>query len=171
MPTNYYMFFVAALIPMFVVFIYYSEPVMGKAWRNLNGFSKEDLQKGNPLGIFGGSYFLCLLLSLMVSSLVIHQGHTLQMMLPLGTSELPDDLKIAFMDLMSKYGDNHRTFKHGAIHGGFGAIFLALPLIGVNALFERKGWKYIMIHTLYWLITLTFMGGLLCATLKYAPLT
>ena len=171
MPTNFYMFFISALIPLIVGMIYYSEPLFGKAWRNLNGFSKEDLKKGNPLSIFGGSYLLCLFLSLMVSNLVIHQGHTLQMMLPSGTTELPDDLKIAFMDLMAKYGDNHRSFGHGALHGAFGGLMLALPVIGVNALFERKGWKYIFIHAGYWVITLTLMGGLLCSTLKYAPLT
>ncbi|MEM1124806.1 MAG: DUF1761 domain-containing protein, partial [Bacteroidota bacterium] len=34
----------------------------------------------------------------------------------------------------------------------------------MNALFERRGWKYIWIHTGYWFITLALIGGLLCAT-------
>jgi len=171
MPTNFYMFFVAAFIPMIIGFIYYHDALFGTMWRKLNGFTKEDLEKDNMLAILGGAYFLSLLLSVMVSSLVIHQGHALQMMLPSGSTELPDDLKIAFMDLMAKHGDNHRSFTHGLIHGAFGGIFLALPLIGINSLFERRGWKYIFVHTFYWLITLGLMGGLLCATLEYAPLT
>jgi hypothetical protein len=32
-----------------------------------------------------------------------------------------------------------------------------------NALFERKGWKYIWINTGYWVITVSIMGGILCA--------
>ena len=171
MPTNSYMFFVSALIPMFIGFLYYSDALFGKTWRQLNGFTKEDLEKGNALAIMGGAYILCVLLSVMVSSLVIHQGHTLQMMLPSGATELPEDLKVVFMDLMAKHGENHRSFQHGVIHGAISGVFLAIPLIGVNALFERRGWKYIMIHSFYWIITLGLMGGLLCATLKYAPLT
>jgi len=43
-----------------------------------------------------------------------------------------------FSDMMAKYGTRFRTFKHGAFHGTLTAIFFALPLIGINALFERK---------------------------------
>ncbi|MEM1124805.1 MAG: DUF1761 domain-containing protein [Bacteroidota bacterium] len=75
-----------------------------------------------------------------------------------------------FNELMAQYGDHHRSFGHGALHGGIIALFAALPLIGINALFERRGWKYIWIHTGYWFITLALIGGLLCATLDYAPL-
>lgn len=32
----------------------------------------------------------------------------------------------------------------------------------INALFERRGFKYIAIHTGYWLITLAIIGGLMC---------
>jgi len=72
---------------------------------------------------------------------------------------------VAFME---KYGDRHRTFGHGAAHGIFFSIFIALPLIAVNALFERRGWKYIMIHWGYWMISSILIGGLLCATLNYS---
>ena len=71
---------------------------------------------------------------------------------------------------MAKYGNNFRTFSHGALHGIILAIGIGLPVFGTNALFERRGGKYIFIHLGYWIITLALMGGLLCATLKYAPL-
>jgi len=70
----------------------------------------------------------------------------------------------------NKYADVHRTWSHGAVHGVIAAISVALPLIGINSLFERRGWKYIGIHFGYWLLALALMGALLCATLKYAPL-
>jgi hypothetical protein len=77
---------------------------------------------------------------------------------------------IAFNDLMTQYGGNFRTFGHGAGHGVMFTVLFVLPLIAINALFERRGWKYIFIHTGFWLINLALMGGLLCATLVYPVL-
>jgi hypothetical protein len=37
-----------------------------------------------------------------------------------------------------------RTFKHGALHGFLSGLFLALPIIGTNALFERS-FKYTLV--------------------------
>jgi hypothetical protein len=56
----------------------------------------------------------------------------------------------------------HRSFGHGALHGAIGAIFFVLPVLGINALFERKGWKYILINVGYWVVTLTIMGAIIC---------
>ena len=36
-------------------------------------------------------------------------------------------------------------------------------VIGINALFERKGFKYIAINAGYWILCLGLMGGVLCA--------
>jgi len=48
---------------------------------------------------------------------------------------------------VTKYADTHRTFSHGAFHGVLVSIFFVLPIIGINSLFERRGWAYILIHT------------------------
>jgi len=45
---------------------------------------------------------------------------------------------------------SHRSFGHGFLHGGFLTVFLILPIIAINAIFERRGWKYIWIHAGYW---------------------
>ena len=73
------------------------------------------------------------------------------------------EIRKYFDDFMSKYGDRHRSFGHGAIHGTFAGLFGALPILGTNALFERKGFKYIAVNVGYWIITLALMGGLMCA--------
>ena len=31
------------------------------------------------------------------------------------------------------------------MHGSMAGLFIALPVLGVNALFEGKGWKYILV--------------------------
>lgn len=64
---------------------------------------------------------------------------------------------------MDKYGNNFRTFKHGAFHGTIGGFFFATPVLCINALFERKSFIYIAINAGYWIITLALMGGVICA--------
>ena len=64
--------------------------------------------------------------------------------------------------LMQKYGENFRTFKHGALHGSVIGLFVVLPIMGTNALFERKGGKYIFVNVSYWVLCLALMGGVLC---------
>jgi hypothetical protein len=49
------------------------------------------------------------------------------------------------------------------MHGAMTGIFIALPMIGTNALFERKSWKYILINTGYWFVSATLIGGVISA--------
>jgi hypothetical protein len=41
------------------------------------------------------------------------------------------------------------------------AIFIVLPIIGINSIFERKSFKYVLIHVGYWALTLALMGGVI----------
>lgn len=67
-----------------------------------------------------------------------------------------------FGDVMATYGNDFRTFKHGALHGTITGIGLALPIVAVNAMFERRGFKYIAVTAGYWILCLILMGGFLC---------
>jgi len=72
------------------------------------------------------------------------------------------EVKALFDMLMERFGTEFRTFKHGALHGVIAGLFIVLPVLGTNALFERKGWKYILINVGYWTLTLALMGGIIC---------
>lgn len=170
MPTNYYLFFIAALIPLLVGSIYYNPKVLGGPWMRVNGFTDADMEGANMALTFGLSYVLSILAAFILSTLVIHQAGVIQMMSP-AVAESGSAAQQQFNELMTQYGNSHRSFGHGFLHGGFLTVFLILPIIAVNAMFERRGWKYIWIHTGYWFITLGLMGGLLCSTLEYAPLS
>ena len=169
MPANFYMLFVAALIPLVIGAIYYHPKVLGKAWMKTNGFENSDLEGGNMPLIFGLTFLFSVLMAFTLSSIVIHQAAVLSMFMP-EAMVLGSEDQVAYNDLMVLYGDRFRTFGHGAIHGTMLTLFFVFPLIAINALFERRGWKYIFIHSGFWLINLILMGGLLCATLKYATL-
>lgn len=157
-------FFLAALIPMIVGSIYYSPLLAGNAWMKTNGFTKESLEGGNMAIILGICYVFALLLTVPVWQMVVHQTGvygTLAMIEGFGVEG--SEIETYYQNFMAMHGDNHRTFGHGAMHGGvIGGLGIALPIIGINALFERRGWKYIAIHVVYWMITLGLMGGVLC---------
>lgn len=160
------MYFVAALIPMVIGAVYYHPKVVGGAWMKTNGFSTEDLEGGNMPVIFGVAYLMSLILAFGMTSLVIHQTGVAGLFMP-EAQEAGSVMANEMQDFMAKYGDRHRTFSHGSVHGIIFAIFTILPVITIIANFERRGAKYVFVHFGYWLITLALMGGLLCATLSW----
>jgi hypothetical protein len=66
-----------------------------------------------------------------------------------------------YNQVMELVGGKHRTFGHGAFHGGFDALFIIMPILATNALFERKGFKYILVNSVYWIVCLALIGGVL----------
>jgi hypothetical protein len=163
MTTNFLALFGAALIPLIVGAIWYSPMVFGKTWMRVAGKTQEELEKGNMALIFGLTYILGVLLAMGLSGLTNHQSGVIQLfaMHP-GFAVEGSQVKIMFDNIMTEFSNTHRTFGHGALHGGIAAIMIALPLIAINALFERRGAKYIGIHFGYWFLTLILIGGVVC---------
>jgi len=169
-PTNWWIYLLTALIPLAVGAVYYSPKVMGNTWMKLNGFTEESLEGANMGIIFGLSYLMGFMISMGMAQLSIHQGGVAQMMMP----EIMESGSVAqstFNDLMATYGMKYRTFSHGALHGSLAAVLFIMPFIATNAMFERRGWKYIWLHTGYWVITLTLIGGVVCKFLTWAPMS
>jgi hypothetical protein len=164
MDINSYIFFVAALIPLATGFIWYHPKVFGNAWMKSAGLSEERVKGANMALIFGLTYIFSLLIAFVLSGITIHQFGLLSLMADQPDVYNPDspagqELK----ELMDRYGDRYRTFGHGAFHGAIAGIFLAFPVIAVNALFERKNFRYSLINSGFWIVTIALMGGLVCA--------
>lgn len=153
----------AALIPMVVGFIWYHPKVLGTAWMKACNLDEEKLKGGNMAVVFGVSLLLSFMLAIITQVIVIHQTHLFSI---LGVQ--PDFKEAGSMssELFNKitelYGHSFRTFKHGVFHGVIFSIFFILPVLGTNAMFERKGFKYIMINVGYWTLTLALVGGVIC---------
>lgn len=162
MSVNWIAIIVAALIPMVVGFIWYNPNVFGKAWMSACGLSEEDVKGANMALIFGVSLILSLLLATGVIPVVIHQVHlySLVMNQP-GFEKEGSDLMLWLTAATNQHGDNFRTFGHGTFHGALLGLFVVLPVLGTNALFERKGFKYIAVNVGYWVVCLALMGGLI----------
>ena len=152
--VNWLALLAAAASSLVVGFIWYG-PLFGKAWMSATGMTEEKMKTGNIGVIFGVTLLLYVMLAFTVNGMVIHQIAAEQLAF---TNPDADSFK-AFM---AEFGNVHRNFGHGALHGAIGSIFFVLPVLGINALFERKGWKYILINVGYWTIALAAMGSILC---------
>ncbi len=159
MQLNYWLILATGIIPIFIGFLWYNPTIMGKKWMETVGITEESMKGANMPLIFILSYVFGCMLSLALHTVVIHQMGFKSVMDGDTTSETLGYMKNFF----ETYGTRFRTFKHGVLHGVITAIFVALPVIGVNALWNRKSAKYIFIHVGYWVICMGLIGGVLCA--------
>lgn len=162
MQFNFLAIVVAALVSMPVGFIWYNPKVFGNAWmREIGVTDPEKMKEGvSMLKIFSITLIFSFILASGMMNIAIHQTglNSLLQGQPItkdSTVQLLLDGKP--IDWLSSF----RTFKHGAFHGFLASILYALPLIGTQAVYERRSFKYIFIHVGYWAITMMLMGGIL----------
>ncbi len=164
MPINWIALLVSAIVPLLIGSIWYHPKVFGSAWMKLVGLSEADAQKMNMPMVFGLTLLLGFFLAVQLNFIVIHQmgvySSTANEPNVADPSSEAGAMVAAFMD---KYGNNFRTFRHGVLHGILTGLFLVLPVLAINAMFERKTWRYIWINAGYWVVTLALMGGIICA--------
>ncbi|OAV46212.1 DUF1761 domain-containing protein [Lewinella sp. 4G2] len=168
-PNNPWLLLLVGLIPLLVGALYYSPIGFHKAWMKANNFTEADLEGANMVKIFGLAYLYGVILASFLPSLVMHQTGLSGIfgMLP----EWADKSSALWTDLNAmddKWGmfSRHLHFGHGVMHGIVSSVFLVVPIVSINSLFERRGWKYAAIHIGYWTICLALMGGVLCEFLE-----
>ncbi|MHA3787661.1 DUF1761 domain-containing protein [Flavobacterium hauense] len=159
MQINFLAILVAALSTLPVGFIWYNPKVFGTIWMNETGMTEEKAKGANMFKVFGLTILFSFMIAFILEFLVIHQFGASGMVGGPGAA----NIKPSYAAFMADYGTAYRTFKHGALHGFMTGLFLALPLVGINSLFERKSWKYILINGGYFIVCFTIMGGIICA--------
>lgn len=163
MMPNFLVILIAALVPMVMGFIWYNPKVLGTAWATAAGVTEEKMKGGNLALIFGLSFVLSFFMAFGLQFLVIHQFHLFSILAnEPGIRDPHSETGMMAAAFMEKYGHNFRTFKHGLFHGVLGGIMIATPILGTNALFERKSFRYFAINAGYWIITMGLMGGIIC---------
>ena len=123
------------------------------------GLTQEQMQKGNMAKIFGLTFIYSFMLAFIMSAVVVHQMGALGM---IGGPDFIATAKPSYAAFMADYGMAFRTYKHGALHGFMSGLFIALPIISINGLFEQKSWKYMLIQAGYWITIMTIMGAIIC---------
>lgn len=157
MNVNFLALLLAALSTLVVGFIWYNPKVFGNIWMKEAGLKEEDVKGTNMVKIFGLSIVYAFLISFILQMLTIHQFGALGMVGGDPTKALP-----SYNAFMADYGTAFRTFKHGALHGFLTGLFLAFPLIGTNAVYERRSFKYVLVTGGFWIVCFTIMGGIIC---------
>jgi hypothetical protein len=158
MEINFLALFVAAASTLVVGFIWYNPKVFGTIWMNESGMTEEKMKGANMPMIFGLSVVYAFFIAFILQMLTIHQFGALGM--------IGGDIEVAqpsYNAFMTDYGTTFRTFGHGALHGFMAGLFLALPLIATNSLYERRSWKYSLITGGFWIVCFMLMGGIICA--------
>ena len=164
MNFNFIAIAAASILPLIIGFVWYNPKVFGTPWMKAADMNEDKIKGGNMLLIFGLTIVFSIFLSLALYTMVIHQSHIYSTLMNEPALKDPNsELSIWLKDFMIKYGQNFRTFKHGTLHGLIGSVLVALPIISINALFERKSFKYILINWGYWAISMALMGGIICA--------
>lgn len=156
MEINFLAILAAAASALVVGFIWYNPAVFGTAWMKAADMSKEKMEGANMAKIFIMTFIFAILLAMSIMPMVVHQMGAFS----LTQGEL--GMLPSYESFMNEYANEYRTFKHGAFHGVIAGIFVALPILGTNALFERKSAKYILINTGYWIVTMAVMGAIIC---------
>lgn len=164
MHINFPIILLASLIPMVMGFIWYNPKVFGNAWMRVAEMDEAKMKGGNMAVVFIVTFLLSFFMAMALQFVVIHQWHLYSILANEPGIKDPDsEISLYIKGFLEKYGNNFRTFKHGAFHGTLAGIMLALPVIAINAMFERKGFKYIAISAGYWIVTIALMGGVICA--------
>lgn len=163
MIENWYIVFVAALAPMVLGAFWYSPKLFGNAWIKATGITEEKSKDVHMGKVFTITYLFCCLVALAMISTVIHQIHVYSVFEgQVGFGVEGSELMHRITSFLGDDINNFRTFKHGMLHGAVSGFFIALPIIGTNALFEARGFKYIAINAGYWIVSMMLMGGIVC---------
>jgi hypothetical protein len=164
---NFLIILSAALVPLIMGFIYYNPKTLGNKWMEAAGLTEEKMKNANMAVVFGVTFLLSLILAVFMQLIVIHQVHVQSLLSHQADfKNTNSESSLILKKINELYSTSYRTFKHGVLHGVIAGFMFAMPILTINALFERKGFKYIAINAGYWILTLGLMGGIICGFLK-----
>ncbi len=152
----------AALFPLALGFVWYNPKVFGKAWMAGAGLTEDTAKNINMPLVLGLNFVFSFFIAITLHFITIHQYGLQSLLQPQHGKEVAEGAAAMGAQVMEAYKGSYRSFGHGALHGGITAVFFAVPLLSGGALFERRGWKYILINAGYWIIALAVMGGIVC---------
>ncbi len=131
---NWMAFATAVVAQMIVGYLWFHPAVMGKIWARSLGKTYEDLTPKNPAVTYGIAFLLTLLFTMFLVANVTGPGQ--------------EDLKF-------------HTFQHGIVHAITLALMILLPVFGTPALFEKRDWRWVLVHVGYWFCRIGVAAGIL----------
>ena len=130
---NWLSFIIAGLVPSIVGFVWHQPKVFGQVMDKAMGPEAVRMKKGHKPYVHILAMLLSFLIAFYLPYIVVH--------------EVPE----------------FATFKHGAYHAAIAAFHFSIPLVIVNYLYEDKPFIYIVFNVMYWMISISIMGGIISA--------
>ena len=158
MEMNILAILIAAFSALAIGFVWYNPKVFGNALIKESGVAVDRDKKPNMILLMILSLVFAFLIAFSLQPIVIHQWGVIQ-----AAGGDPTLAKPSLQPFMADYGNSHRSFGHGVLHGLIAGLFLVLPIFATTALYERRSWRYVMITAGYWIICFMVMGGIICA--------
>ncbi len=155
---NIYSLLTASFVSLLIGFVWYNPKVFGTIWMRESGIKFDQDNKPNMIKILSFHFICAFFMAIILRFLVIHQTGAIAMV---GGDDT--NMNATFVAFMKEFGTEFRTFKHGALHGTMAGILFVMPLFGITALYEKRSFKYVLITSGYWIITLAVMGGIICS--------
>jgi hypothetical protein len=146
-----------ALVPLVLGFIWYHPKVFGNAWMKATGITPEDGKKMNMPLVFGLTYVFSFFIAVSLHFMTIHQFAFTSLLEPARGFVDPPNFKETILAAAAISETKFRTWSHGLAHGIITGVTLFLPMVAINAMFERKGWKYILINWGFYTVSFTIM--------------
>lgn len=156
MEINFLSILAAAVSTLFVGMVWYHPKVFGNLWMKESRTYPDGKGPKMPV-ILVSSLLYAILIATVLQTMVIHQIGAYQ-----ATVDIKNVDASVWENYFSAYGNTYRTFKHGALHGFMAGLFFALPVVGTNALYERRSFKYTLVTGGFWVVACMLMGGIMC---------
>jgi len=164
MQPNFLILPIAALIPLILGFIWYQPKVFGTALAKATGKSTNQIGNQGSLGKAAFTYLFGLFMAYVLLMCSVHQfGTALLFVLDPTFGQEGSEFSAFLTDFNNKYGDRHRTFGHGLIHGMEVSILMSFAFLGISTFIEGLPMKRMWIHFGYFVLCGGLMGGLICA--------
>jgi len=159
--ANWLIIPIAALLPLILGYIWYHPNVLGTKLAQINGVQAV---KNRSIGKMVLIYLLSILLAYILTLMSVHQSAIFQLFFMDPELAFANSKYNAFInEFMATYGDRHRSFGHGLVHGAEAGLMLGLVFLGITTLLQNKPFKPVWIHLVFWILCCSLMAGLTCA--------
>jgi hypothetical protein len=129
---NYLATLLAVVSALAVGFVWYHPKVFGTAWMKSLGITEADARSGNMALMYGMTALLSAVITMPLAYSVDHND------------------------------DHLSPFAHGFYHGAvYYGLMVALPVVCINGIFDKKSLTGVLISAGYWVLTLGVMAGVL----------
>ena len=158
--ANWLILPIAALFPLILGYVWYHPKIFGTKLSQLTG----EVMAGNrSVGQTILIYSFSLVLAYILTLLSVHQSAIYQLFfMDPELTDINSKYNLFIKEFMAEYGDRHRSFGHGMIHGAEAGLVLGLAFIGIPTLMQNKPLKPIWIHLGFWILCCSLMAGLVC---------